>query len=595
MEKFNAIKIISITLAGFRGFSGKISFDFDDTTFITGSNGKGKSSIAHAVAFALFGTTFFGETNNNRLTNKQSKKCAVQLDFIDEKGQQHSLYRGRRGDKTTLIMDTYSVKQSDIDRMVCERDVFLSVFNPLYFIEPLGDKGRELLERYLPSISKDEVLNELSNYDRKALSNADFQSPENTIKDIRKKTRNINDSLAYLEGQIDTVATQIAEVDVKYAKAADEKVSHEKKLMDLQEKQFKGIDTDALAAKQNELLQNLPQNQNFDSHLSEVIYKLEVIKAKQYDSKFRPELEKITARINQLAENYKSIQTRLDTLQIGDQCPTCFLQVSPQNIVQIRKQLQAELESIEKKGHRLAEERKALLELDKDAKEKFAEFKAADIEAAEAEIANIQKTSLNPAMVRNELERIDEQLRLGNLNEQEFCELNLISTDIAVAEGEMKANDKETLQKQLNQLEGSKKDLEQAIVKNNVVVSALVSYITKRTELILDELNMPNVRFVLFEVVRSSGEVKNTFKFSYKGLDYRCLSLSEKIRAGIEMSALLRKLCNVDYPVFIDNTESITGLAQDNLPSQVFLSKVAKNCELTVIGRSNNQELKKAG
>ena len=33
-----------------------------------------------------------------------------------------------------------------------ERDLFLSMFNPRYFIDVLGSKGRDLLERYLPEV-----------------------------------------------------------------------------------------------------------------------------------------------------------------------------------------------------------------------------------------------------------------------------------------------------------------------------------------------------------------------------------------------------------------------------------------------------------
>ena len=33
--------------------------------------------------------------------------------------------------------------------MFGERDLFLSIFNPRYFIDVLGTKGRDLLERYL--------------------------------------------------------------------------------------------------------------------------------------------------------------------------------------------------------------------------------------------------------------------------------------------------------------------------------------------------------------------------------------------------------------------------------------------------------------
>ena len=67
MKKINGFTITKLTLTGFKCFEGTVSFDLGDTTYITASNGKGKSSIADAVAFAFVGTPFFGEKGLDRL------------------------------------------------------------------------------------------------------------------------------------------------------------------------------------------------------------------------------------------------------------------------------------------------------------------------------------------------------------------------------------------------------------------------------------------------------------------------------------------------------------------------------------------------
>ena len=48
-------------------------------------------------------------------------------------------------------------------------DEFLSLINPLYFIEVLADKGRGMLERNLPPIHKTQVLQELNAETKKVL------------------------------------------------------------------------------------------------------------------------------------------------------------------------------------------------------------------------------------------------------------------------------------------------------------------------------------------------------------------------------------------------------------------------------------------
>ncbi len=47
--------------------------------------------------------------------------------------------------------------------------------------------------------------------------------------------------------------------------------------------------------------------------------------------------------------------------------------------------------------------------------------------------------------------------------------------------------------------------------------------------------------------------MKSAFKFDYCGREYTTLSLSEKTLAGIEISAMLRRITGKDYPICIDN------------------------------------------
>ena len=60
MKKINGFSSTRLTLNGFKCYKDTTTFDFGDTTFITASNGQGKSSIADAIAFAFVGTPFFG-------------------------------------------------------------------------------------------------------------------------------------------------------------------------------------------------------------------------------------------------------------------------------------------------------------------------------------------------------------------------------------------------------------------------------------------------------------------------------------------------------------------------------------------------------
>lgn len=68
---------------------------------------------------------------------------------------------------------------------------------------------------------------------------------------------------------------------------------------------------------------------------------------------------------------------------------------------------------------------------------------------------------------------------------------------------------------------------------------------------------------------------QNTFKFQYGGRRYDRLSLSEKIRAGMEVSELMKRLTGRNYPVFVDNMESVDDLANVRPTGQIIMANVS--------------------
>ena len=93
------------------------------------------------------GYPFFGEQAIERLMSQGAEGTQVRLDFTDQAGNPHTLIRTRKRDKTSLLLDSYTVRQADIDRIFCDKDTFLSMFNPSYLIE-LGEKGRGLVLKH---------------------------------------------------------------------------------------------------------------------------------------------------------------------------------------------------------------------------------------------------------------------------------------------------------------------------------------------------------------------------------------------------------------------------------------------------------------
>ncbi len=263
-------------------------------------------------------------------------------------------------------------------------------------------------------------------------------------------------------------------------------------------------------------------------------------------------------------------------IKIGDVCTTCHTTVTEANYQSIIAGMKAQYEEVCAKGQSAVSARNELLALDKKSAEKFLEFKATEIARIEAELAELGTGDAS------EMTAIDEKLKYGNLSPEEFAELEALTAqaDAYLKEVEVlcESND---IPKKLEEIEKSL--AENTAKKKHILdlIHAAGEYAAKRAELTLQSLEMNRASIKLFDVVKSTGEVKNVFRFTYDGKDYRWLSTSEKIKAGLEVSSLLERLTGLVYPKYIDNAECITTKF-DPINGQVILA-YARNTPLSAV------------
>ena len=101
-------------------------------------------------------------------------------------------------------------------------------------------------------------------------------------------------------------------------------------------------------------------------------------------------------------------------------------------------------------------------------------------------------------------------------------------------------------------------------------------------EISFSRLKMNRVAISLYDIVKATGKVKDVFRLTYEGRDYLCLSHSEKIRAGLEVAELIKRLLGVVYPTFIDDVESVPVIDNVRPTGQVFIAKVVKGAALQI-------------
>ena len=597
MKKIEQFQITSMSISGFKSYEKPTELTFGDPTVITGGNGRGKTSIADAIAFAVTGLPFFGERGLDRLHNEKNPDVTIQMRFVDENGITHELTRIRRNNDMSIYYDGHTIRQLDLTDLFGERDVFLSILNPLYFIEELGTNGKNLLERYLPFIPQETILAQLPSAVQASLKDEVILSPDAYLKGRRAEIRELEERITYLGGQKDLAATQEKQYETLQVEFSEGITALQNEIEALAEKQFAGLDTAKMQERLVELSQRydeMARDERGDTvqrqkELHALREKIVCRQAEQYQSKFTEPLAEISAKVNDLGVRYKRESVAYKAFHAGMDCPTCHRRVTEETLPEVQAALKKTISELYAAGTEQKGQLTELQEMDKKAKETFEAFKEADLhkwaeDAAELErrCAEQSETGSQAAeSLRSEIQNLTAELEYGNLTQAEYDRLRECREQCRELESKLSALN-EMASAQTPDFDCEIREAQEAIGKIKRTMTNVISYVSKRAELTFSQLKMNRVEISLYDVVKSTGEVKDTFKFTYSGRRYDRLSLSEKIRAGMEVSELIKRLTGRNYPVFVDNMESVDDLANVRPTGQIIMAKCVSNAPLQV-------------
>lgn len=139
----------------------------------------------------------------------------------------------------------------------------------------------------------------------------------------------------------------------------------------------------------------------------------------------------------------------------------------------------------------------------------------------------------------------------------------------------------EGLKTQVRNAEADESSTLQALNDSIFVLDSIKAFRAKEAELQGEKVQalFETLSIKLFEQ-QKNGEIKPSFEIVMDGKEYKRLSLSEGIRAGLELREVLSKQSEVIMPTFIDNAESITSFKQPT--GQLITSTVIAGQELKV-------------
>lgn len=613
MQRIDKFTILHLSVAGFKCFMEERQFDFGPVSFVTGANHAGKSSIADAIAFAITGQDRFGVVHIDKLYCEALPDIQVRIYLKDGTDSPHELVRTRRRDKMQITWDGYTIRQSDLSELFGERDEFLSIFNPLYFIEVLGSDGQGLLQKNLPLIDHQAVLKKLCEPDRKLLENVSLLSPDTFIQMTREEVRELEEGIIMLEGQSVQILRQREENRQALTQAREKLERIQSSIDALEKKKAEGMDFKTLEVqitelrlRYDELLGDKPKGPppELDEQIRQAQLALERLQVKTYESKYTAALAETQAALKAAAAEHGQVTAMLGNVQPGATCPTCKRPFPMDALAHAQQGFQKKLGEIIARGQNLRVQFLDLQKLDADSLATFERFRKDDIEKTTAHLNQLQalrdkmelevrehETLLNE--LAGQIQSLDADLTMGNLDAEEIQALSSLYASKQDAENEFAALEA-VCNRPEPDISARTEETKKLIQEKKILMGAAVNYLAARNELAFAGLSMPHVKISLYDLIKTTGELKNAFRFQYNGRDYRRLSHSEKLKAGLEVSEMMKRLTGRRYPVFIDDVESITSLPK--LPDQILLARVAPDQPLSVVipGRTTPAPLKKA-
>ncbi len=608
VKPIKQFEISSLKVSGFKCFAEERSFSFGSMNAIFGHNAQGKSTIADAISYAITGVSFFGSNRMDRL-RAPGKNISVELRIVDGEGQPHCLIRNRVGDNTDVFWDGQPIAAKDLNTVFAERDLFLAVFNPLYLIEVLGNKGRDLFERYMPEVSHEKVMAQLSEHNQSILAQNPFLSPEALVKQTRESIRELERTLTYCQGQQDLLQSQKEQSGLLLADRQKELQERRIRIQELESIRTTGFDGSDLKERLADLYSlheeyvreqaSLPQTDDLDAKFRDLTQKRAKREADVYHSQYAQALADTQKQINELGMELARHRHILAGLQPGIRCPMCYQTVTQETLPALKDEFEATIRRICAQGKELSGQLDELHGLDEKAREVFESFRAQDIAMCNQELADIElrrqqavdavrveneRRQQKISEIREEIQNIELDLETGRLSPEEMVELECFKERAKALEAEIEVLTEQQGSSMVADVAPgiSAEEIKAEIAKKNELLTALSSYIAERVRQRFDHLDLNRVSISLYEVSKTTAEVRDVFKFNYEDRPYVILSLSEKIKAGLEVSELLKKIAGINYPVFIDNGESVPVIDNVRPSGQTFISQVVKNEQLRV-------------
>lgn len=476
-------------------------------------------------------------------------------------------------------------------------------------LDILGDEEKHLLNGidYESNEDLNELKNSIKEAEKKLLINKGFLEKYLTEKENIKVEEN-SELLKLVEDK--KIELDLAKKELESFVSSQSIESIKKEYLELNNKQ-KELSEKILILSNDDNEEIAKQLKNLEKEKEQLVIKQISIKEKEYTIKNCIEIEKeIINKKNEICnlekenELYRNEIRKIRAkynLKIGSVCPVCHSVINKNNIDILQNVAKKESEDyickgvnnkdkIESLRKELEEINKNLIKLEKEEKNRMVKFEEdkkkliADLENEikkieekiealnrknnehkEAQKQKIDKVKEKMLSIHNKIAEKEEQINKKECERKEYEEkVRMIEEFLKDKENEisrnnLKRNKINEIEKSIEKSKNEIKSLEENLSLFNRTKQVVIKCREESVKLIGLKLSkhLKDVKIEIERVDKETAEIKSCFNIFYKGKILEQCSLSERIKVGIEISKMLRSSLGVEYPIFIDNSESI--------------------------------------
>ncbi len=241
-------------------------------------------------------------------------------------------------------------------------------------------------------------------------------------------------------------------------------------------------------------------------------------------------------------------------------CPTCG-QDLPENLIKAKKNY-INMTGQDVKGQRTE--------------------KAAELEKLNGELAELKKQF-------DENKPADNSAKIVELKEKRRAIQTLLE---AARQKLFNVQQYDKNQNRIEQLKKAETELSKTIADYERKMALTKQFICERVETVEDSINekFSIVKWKLFDVVMTTGEIKECCEAMIDGVPYSTLNKGGKLTAALDILKTLQEFYKVEMPLFIDDCESYTSNSFIEIPNQIFKLTVSEGVKKLTVKVENPEE-----